>query len=153
MSETQESGLGQSVSVPRQTAREGPPETTGWVGWVIFAGFMMIMVGIFQAIAGLTALFNDDYFVVRDDNLLVSVDYTGWGWTHLILGVVIGLAGLGVMAGMMWARVIGVLLALGSAMVNIAFLAAFPLWAIMMIVIDVLVIYALTVHGRELKSS
>jgi hypothetical protein len=82
----------------------------------------------------------------------VSVDYTAWGWVHLIAGVVVALAGFGVMVGQMWARVLGVVLAVVSAIVNIGFLAAYPVWSAILITLDVLVIYALTVHGREVKS-
>jgi hypothetical protein len=132
--------------------REGPPEPTGWVGWVIFAGIMMVMLGTFQAIEGLVAIFKDNYFVVPRSGLVVSVDYTTWGWVHLLLGILVALAGLGVMAGQMWARIIGIILALVSAVVNIAFLAANPVWSTILITIDILVIYALTVHGKETKA-
>jgi len=118
----------------------------------MFAGVMMLMLGSFQAIMGLIALFKDEYYVVGRDGLVVSVDYTAWGWVHLLLGIVVALAGLGVMVGQMWARIVGIVLALLSAIVNIAFLAASPVWSTIIIAIDVLVIYALTVHGREAKA-
>jgi hypothetical protein len=122
------------------------------VGWIIFAGIMMVMLGTFQAIEGLVAIFKDSYFVVPRSGLVVSVDYTAWGWVHLLLGILVAGAGLGVMAGQMWARVIGILLALVSAVVNIAFIAANPVWSTILITLDVLVIYALTVHGKETKA-
>ena len=127
-------------------------EPTGWVGWIIFAGIMMVMLGTFQAIEGLVAIFKDSYFVVPRSGLVVSVDYTAWGWVHLLLGILVAGAGLGVMAGQMWARVIGILLALVSAVVNIAFIAANPVWSTIIITLDILVIYALTVHGKETKA-
>jgi hypothetical protein len=122
------------------------------VGWIIFAGIMMVMLGTFQAIEGLVAIFKDSYFVVPDSRLVVTVDYTTWGWVHLLLGILVAGAGLGVMAGQMWARVIGILLAVVSAIVNIAFLAANPVWSTIIITLDILVIYALTVHGKETKA-
>jgi hypothetical protein len=128
------------------------PEATGWVGWIFFAGIMMVMLGTFQAIEGLIAIFNDKYFVVPRSGLVVTVDYTTWGWVHLLLGILVALAGLGVMAGQMWARIIGIILALVSAVVNIAFIAANPVWSTILITIDILVIYALTVHGKETKA-
>jgi hypothetical protein len=128
------------------------PERTAWVGWIMFAGVIMVMLGTFQAIAGLVALFNDEYYLVTRSNLVVSVDYTAWGWVHLLLGIVIAGAGLGVMVGQMWARVVGILVALVSAVVNLAFLAANPVWCTIMITLDVLVIWALTVHGKETKA-
>jgi hypothetical protein len=124
---------------------------TAWAGWIMFASVMLILVGTFQAIAGLVALFNDDYYVVRPSGLVVSLDYTAWGWVHLVLGIVIAAAGLGLAVGQMWARVVGILVAMLSAIANIAFLAASPVWSTIMITIDILVIWALTVHGSETK--
>jgi hypothetical protein len=146
-------GTGARASVPRQVAREAPPEPTGWVGWILFAGVMMILGGIFQAIAGLTALLNDDYFVVGENGLLVTSSFTTWGWVHLIGGVVVLVAGFAVMAGRMWARIVGVALAGVSAILNLAFLSAYPVWSLIVIAIDVAVIWALTVHGREVQTS
>lgn len=127
------------------------PEPTRWVGWVLFAGCMMIILGAFQVIAGLAALFNDGYYVVTSNNLLVSVDYTGWGWAHLIVGVLVLAAGFGVLAGQTWARIVGIVLAGLSAIINLGFLAAFPVWSVLMIALDVIVIYALSMHGREVQ--
>ncbi len=150
MSQTTSSG---TTSVPRQSRGQSvePTEMTGWVGWVAFAGFMMAILGTFHAIAGLVALFQDDYYQVGASQLVVNVDYTGWGWVHLIGGVIIVAAGVGLFSGRMWARIVAVALAMASAVVNVAFLAAFPLWAAIMIAFDVLVIWAVTVHGSELK--
>jgi hypothetical protein len=130
--------------------REAGP--TAWVGWIMFAGVMMIMLGTFEAIAGLVALFNDDYYLVGSNRLAISADYTTWGWLHLLLGIVVAAAGLGVMVGQMWARVVGIMVALLSAVANIAFLAAYPIWSTIIITVDVLVIYALTVHGAETEA-
>jgi hypothetical protein len=152
MTEMRQPSAEQSVTVPRQGHRQQPSEPTGWVGWIFFAGVMMIMMGIFHACAGLVALFNDEYYLVGKNGLAVNVDYTAWGWVHLLLGVVVALAGLALMVGQMWARVLGVVLALASAIVNIGFLAAYPVWSAMIIAIDVLVIYAIIVHGREVKA-
>ena len=116
---------------------------------------MMILLGSFHVIAGLVALFNEDYFLVGKTGLVVEVDYTGWGWVHLILGVVVVLAGLGLFSGQTWARIVAVTLAMISAVANLAFLAAYPIWSAIMIAVDVLVIYAVLVYGdkRTLGSS
>jgi hypothetical protein len=137
---------------PRRRAEAPPPEPTGWVGWIAFASMMMIMVGSFQVMLGLTALFSSDYFLVGEANLLVSVDYTGWGWTHIALGALAIGAAFGLLAGQMWARVVGIAMAGLSAIVNLAFVAAYPLWSVMVIVLDVLVIYAIAMHGKEAKA-
>jgi hypothetical protein len=125
---------------------------TAWAGWVVFAAVMMMMVGGFHAIAGFVALFDDGYYVARPSGLVLSVDYTSWGWIHLLLGVLVFLAGLALLAGQTWARVLGVALAALSAFANMAFIAAYPLWSIIIITLDVIVIYAIVVHGREVKS-
>lgn len=126
-------------------------ESTGWTAWILFAGVMMIMIGSFHAISGLVALFEDDYYAVRPSGLVIDVDYTGWGWTHLLLGILVFAAGCGAMVGQVWARVVGVVVALISAVANMLFIAAYPVWSIIIITLDVIVIYALIVHGRELK--
>ena len=139
------------TSVPRQSGRAAAPEPTGWVGWIAFAGTMMIMVGVLHMIQGLVALFDDDYFLVGKNGLTVHLDYTSWGWTHLILGAVVAAAGLGLYSGRMAARVVGVIVASLSLIANFAFIAAYPFWSTIVIAIDVFVIFALTVHGREMK--
>ena len=129
------------------------PEPTGWTGWVVFAAFIMVLVGCFQAIEGLVAIFDDGFYHVTDSGLVVEVDYTVWGWVHLLLGAAILAAGIGVLAGNMLARIVGVGLAGLSALVNLVFIEAYPVWSVIIITIDVLVIYALTVHGREMRDT
>jgi hypothetical protein len=128
-------------------------ERTGWAGWVVFGGVMLIMMGAFQLTTGLVALFNDGFYAVRSDGLVVNVDYNTWGWVHIIIGLVAVLVGVGLMAGNMAARIAGVVIAFLSALVNLAFTSAYPVWSVMVIVLDVIVIYAIIVHGRELKGS
>ena len=127
------------------------PQPTGWVGWVIFAGVAMIVLGAFQVIEGLVAVFQKGYYLVTPGHLIVHVSYPTWGWVHFGIGAVIVLVGFGVMTGAMWARVLGITLAVISAIVNLAFLAAYPVWGVIIIALDVVVIYALAVHGREVK--
>jgi hypothetical protein len=125
--------------------------SSGWVGWAYFAGFMMMFLGIFQSIAGLTAIFNDDYYLVTQ-NRLVAFDFTAWGWIHLLIGILVFFAGLELLrSGAVWARLIAVLLAGLSLIANISFMDAYPLWSISMAIVDVLVIYALTVRGGEVR--
>jgi len=138
-------------AAPAASRRTGP-EPTGWVGWIWFASVMMIMLGSFHVIDGLVGLFQHDYYLVGQNQLVVHVNYTAWGWLHIIVGAVVIGAGAALLAGRMWARVVGVLVALGSAIVNIAFLSAYPVWSTIMIALDVLVIWALTVHGAEMKT-
>ena len=145
------------ATVPEQSSRQGTPATrypgapTGWVGWIVFAGIMMMILGCFHAIAGLVGIFEDKVFLVGPNKLVVHVDYTTWGWVHLLGGIILVAAGVAVFSGQLWARTVGVILALVSAIVNVGFLAAYPLWSLMMIALDVTVILALTVHGSEMK--
>jgi hypothetical protein len=129
----------------------GQSGASGWTGWVVFAGIMMVLLGVFHAIQGLVALFQDEYFLVGKNGLTLHIDYTAWGWIQLIAGVIVFAAGLAVFVGQVWARSVGVLVAMLSAIVNVGFLAAYPIWSTMMIVLDVLIIWALVVHGGELK--
>jgi hypothetical protein len=123
-------------------------DTEDWSGWILFAGVMMILLGGFQIIEGLVALLRPAYYLIGHAGLVVSVSYTGWGWFHLLLGVLVLAAGYGVMAGKTWARVVGLALAAVSALANLVFIAAYPLWAVAVIAVDVLVIFALT-SGRR----
>jgi len=97
-------------------------------------------------------VYDDQYYLVGSSGLVVSLDYTAWGWIHLVGGAVLVGAGLGVFSGQVWARTVGVIAAVLSAIVNVAFLAAYPVWSLMMIALDVVLILALTVHGSEVKA-
>lgn len=125
-------------------------EPTGWIGWGYFASFMMMLLGVFQGIAGLAAIFKQNFYVVTESHLLVF-NFKTWGWITLLLGIVIFMAGLELLRGAMWARVVAICLAGLSFVANMGFFNAYPFWSVTMMVINVLVIYALTVHGSELK--
>jgi hypothetical protein len=130
---------------------DGGNRVTGWVGWVFFAGIIMFTGGFINMIEGVVALARDDYYLVGSSGLVVSLDYTAWGWTLLLFGLLLTFAGYGVMVAQMWARVTGVILAAVNAVLNVVFMPAYPIWALIVIALDVMVIYALTVHGREAK--
>lgn len=133
-----------------QTRMSARPRSTAWVGWVWFAAVMMIMTGSFNAIYGLVALFDDKYYTVSRQGLLVF-DLTQWGWILLIFGIVAIFAGAALFSGAMWARVVAVVLAGLNAIGHMAFMSAYPVWALITIFIDVLVIWAVIVHGSEMK--
>lgn len=126
-------------------------EVTGWVGWIVFAGTMMTLIGVFHMFGGIISLVRRNTVVFPTGDLVVSVNYTQYGWMQLIGGAIVFLAGLGLFTGRTWARVVGVAIALISAIFNFVFLTAFPIWSITLIAIDIFVIYALTAHGGEMK--
>jgi hypothetical protein len=134
-------------------AQDQAPRPTAWTGWAVFASAMMFLLGGFQVVEGLVAVFDDSFYQVTESGLVLEADYTAWGWTHLLLGVCIVASALGVLLGNLAARAVAVLLAGLSALANLLFVEAYPIWSLLVISVDVLVIYALTVHGRELRSS
>lgn len=135
---TQTGGTGYS---PNYAASQ---PNTAWSGWVIFAATMMVLLGGFTFIDGLIALFNSAYY--GNTHPLLFGNYQSWGWWNLIVGAVVVLAGLSLFTGSLWARIVGIVLASLSALSQLIFIAVFPLWAIAVIAIDVVVIYALAVN-------
>jgi hypothetical protein len=125
-------------------------EPTGWVGWIFFAAVLMILAGIMNAIHGFIAIVNDEW-VVWGNSADVYLDLTTWGWVHLIIGVVVLLAGIGLLSGNVLARAVAVLIAGVAIIANFLYVPAFPVWALTIIAINVFVIYALTAHGGELR--
>jgi hypothetical protein len=135
-----------------QQSYERETEVTGWTGWVTFAGVMMIIAGSLGAIFGLVAIVNDNWVVFTNRDA-VSIDLTGWGWIHLIVGALLVLAGFGVFTGNILARIVGVAVAVLSLIANFLWLPVYPLWSIIILTIDVLVIWALTAHGGEMRNT
>jgi hypothetical protein len=140
----------QSTSQYLDPGQPPQPPPSAWAkGFITFAGVMMIMAGGFQSLAGVAALFKDDFYVATP-NYLLEFDTTTWGWIHLLIGLVVLFAGFAVMNGQVWGRTIGVILALLSAMVNFAFIPYYPFWSILIIAVDIFIIWALTAHGRDI---
>jgi hypothetical protein len=124
-------------------------EVSGWtVGFAVFAGVMLMLVGIFHVFTGLAAIIEDEFFVVGV-NYAYEFDATAWGWIHLIAGVIVIAAGYGIFNGATWARIVGITLASLSAVANFFFIPYQPVWAILIIALDVLVIAALAAYDRE----
>jgi hypothetical protein len=117
-------------------------------GFIAFAAVAMIMIGVFQAIQGLVALFNDDFYVVGQ-KWIFEFDLTTWGWIHLLIGIGIAVAGFFVLNGALWARAVGIGVAAISAVLNFMWLPYYPIWSLLIITLDVLVIWALAAHGRD----
>jgi hypothetical protein len=145
---------------PPQETLSGPPaeyrtsrdrEMTGWSGWIVFAAVMLMLLGAFQIIEGLIAVFRNGFYLVGSSGLAVNVNYHAWGWLHFSIGVIAILVGLGLMTGNMIARVLGVAIGVTSAILNLGFIPAYPVWSTIMIALDVIIIYAIVAHGKELK--
>ena len=129
-------------------------EEQSWTGWVMFGGIVMIIAGAFDALLGLTAILlpSNEYLFLTDEAVIL-LDAAGWGWWHLIIGAAIVLVGIFVLRGATWARIAGVVLVSINAISQLGLLAVQPLWSLIMILLDIIVIFALIVHGRELKRS
>ena len=116
-------------------------------GWLSFAGIVAFVVGVFNVMDGLVALFRNDYYLVTSQDILVF-NFTAWGWIWLILGLAQIAIGAGLLAGQQWARPAGVAMAVLVAIGQLAFLRAFPVWSVLVIAMCVLLVYALTAHPR-----
>ena len=136
-------------TAPGYRAEGQVEEKSSWaVGFILFAGIMMIVAGGLQAFTGLVAIFENEFYV-STRNYLLQFDATAWGWIHLLGGLLVVAAGFAVMAGKMWGRVIGIILAVLSVLANFAFMPYYPFWSLIIIAVDIFVIWALTVHGRD----
>jgi hypothetical protein len=123
------------------------PALSGWAaGGITFAAVLMLVIGIFQALAGLTAIVDDQFFVVAP-NYTFEVDTTAWGWIHLLLGIGVALSGFYLFAGSAWAGVVALVLAVLSAVWNFLSIPYYPFWSLLMIALAVWVIWALTRPG------
>jgi hypothetical protein len=134
----------------RSAARAEEAPSGAAVGFILFAAIMMIMAGVFQAISGLVAIFQNEFYVATR-NYLFQFDATTWGWIHLLVGLIVAFAGWGLLSGRTWARVVGITVALVSATANFLFIPYYPFWALLIITLDIFVIWAIAAHGGELR--
>ena len=131
--------------------RVGAEPVTGWVGWIFLAAVIMVVSGVLNAIQGLAALFRDEAYWVTLGGSVITFDVTTWGWIHLIFGVLLVLVGVLLMRGSTFARVIGIMLVALNLIAQFSWTTLYPFWSLILITVDLLVIYALVIHGRELK--
>jgi hypothetical protein len=136
---------GRAAAAPRDYS-------AGAVGVTVFAGILMIMTGVFHAVQGLVALVNDEFFVVGKDYVF-TFDMTAWGWVHLLLGAVVATAGFFLFQGALWARTVAVMVASLSIVANFIWMPYYPIWSITVIAFDVFVIWAVTMHGRDVAET
>jgi hypothetical protein len=134
------------------TEYSSPKHVSGWTtGFVIFGASIMIMIGVFQVISGVAAIFDDEFYVVTE-NYVFDLDVTVWGWIHLLLGLVILFAGWGIFSGATWARVTGIVLAILIAVANFSFIPYYPIWSIVIIALCVAVIWALAKWDQDVAT-
>jgi hypothetical protein len=138
----------QTASQYRAARQDQPAPRRGASGLTTFAGVMMILAGTFQAFDGMVALIANEFYV-NTPNYLFKFDTTTWGWIHLLVGLLVLLAGIAVLAGQTWGRVIGIVLAVCSAIANFAFIPYYPFWSLAIIALDVFIIWALATHRSD----
>ena len=122
------------------------PESAWAWGGIVFAACIMILIGIYQILAGLVAIIDDDFYVVTR-NYTFDLDTTAWGWIHLLLGILLVLVGYFLFAGATWAGVTAIVLAVLAAIENFFFIPHYPFWSIIVIALCILVIWSLTRPG------
>jgi len=118
-------------------------------GLTIFAAAMMMIIGFWQALAGIAAIAQDKVYAATPE-YIYAFDVTGWGWIHLLLGILIVCAGVAVFMGSTWARMVAIVLASLSMIANFAFIPHYPIWSLTIIALDAAVIWALATYRREI---
>jgi hypothetical protein len=122
------------------------------VGFTYFAAIMMMLTGGLEILQGLSAIIRKNLYVVNKD-YIYKINVNGWGWIHLILGVIVLLAGIALLGGALWARIVGIAMAVLIAIANFLWLPYYPVWAIVLIALNVVVIWALAAHGRDIAAN
>jgi hypothetical protein len=124
---------------------------TGWTGWGVFASVLLLIAGIFDLIFGLAAVIGPNTTVVVAETGLFAVDVAAWGWWHIIAGIALIVLSFFLYRGATWARVIAIIIVIINAVGQLTLLSVQPWWSLAILTVDLFIIYALTVHGRELK--
>ena len=130
-----------SDALVRERARERD------AGWIRFATAMLVAIGVFQVVTGLSVLLRRETFLLPESRLALDVDYAAYGWVYIVLGVLAFAVAAGLQQRRPWARLTGVVLAVISAFGNVGFLGVRPFTSATVILLNVLVIYGITVHG------
>jgi hypothetical protein len=147
MAQTVQAGTAAPTERP---ARIQHAEVSGWVGFIAFAGVMMVLIGAMQALYGLVAVVNDDWVVFTNNDVLL-INLRAWGWVHLAAGALVLLVGIGVLLGSQLARWAGIVVVGLSMIGTFLSLPAYPVWGLVILAVDALIIYALIAHGREIR--
>ena len=142
----------QAASPDDSSSSSAPAHRAPAAGWVVglslFAGVMMIITGVFNAMEGVVALARNEVYAATP-RYIFAFDLTTWGWIHLILGIIVLAAGFGVITGQLWGRVVGITIAVLTMLANFAFIPYYPIWSLLIIGLSVFVIWALCVYNRD----
>jgi hypothetical protein len=120
-----------------------------WAGWTAFGAIMIIISGAVNGIQGFAAVFLDDVFLAGPKGGALILDVTQWGWVHVVLGLLLIGVGLGLVRGQLWARILGVIVLMVNMVTQMMLLPAYPFWSLIVIGFDVVVLWAIIVHGSE----
>ena len=127
-----------------------------WSGWIGFAGIVILIVGAMDVLQGFVAILKDEYVVATAKGLAI-LDVTAWGWATLIWGAILIIAALGLLGGAGWARWLAIIGVSINAVQQIAFLAnypqAYPLWNLIVVALNIVVLYALTARWQGFRES
>jgi hypothetical protein len=135
------------MSMQTEPRQQRPPQVSGWaMGGIAFAGTMMVLIGVFQALAGLVAIFDDEFYVVTQ-NYTFDLDVSAWGWIHLVIGLAILATGFGLFGRRPWAGITAIMLCMLSALANFFFIPYYPIWALLVIGLNIWVIWSVTRAG------
>jgi len=115
-------------------------------GWAVFAACVLFVAGVFSSIWGLAAIINDKVVTVGGHGGVLIADFTTWGWIHLIVGLLMIATCFGLFAMSGWARWTAVFFAMLNALLQVGSFPAFPLWSIVVVTLDIIVIYQITVN-------
>jgi hypothetical protein len=124
-----------------------------WAGWIGFAGWLMVIMGGLDFFEGLIAIIRDKYYVLTPNQIIVF-DVTTWGWITLIWGVVLVFAGIALLSGAGWARWFTIVAGSLNFFVQLGFVGSsqFPLWALTVLALNVVVLYGLIVHWDDARA-
>jgi hypothetical protein len=123
---------------------------TGWAGWIAFASFVLALTGIYHIILGIGGVLGQDWYLYSSGQTF-WFDSSAWGWTMIVGGVILLLTSYLLAVGNMVGRIVATIVALASLIANISLFSVAPVWSLIAIILDVMVIYAVTAHGREMK--
>jgi len=143
----------QSAGYPMDQGRASAvtDEAGGGIGIGIgrgLAGFLLILNGVWGFLVGLAAIIRGGFFVLHN-GYAYHWSISGWGWLQLILGCVLFATGVCVLLGMLWARIVGAVLAGFSAIASFMFIPYYPIWSIVVIAVDIFIVWALLSGGRR----